>query len=55
MEITSAQYVAESDNQTIAATINGRLKYIPAQVGNAYYDRILVLVEEGELTIEEPE
>ena len=53
MNITSAQYVSESDNQTIVANIDGGIMYVPVKVGNRHYDEIMRQVEAGELTIQE--
>ena len=55
MNITSAQYVSESDNQTIVANIDGKTMYVPVKVGNRHYDEIMRQVEAGELTIQDAE
>ena len=55
MNITSAQYVSESENQTIVANIDGETMYVPVKVGNRHYDEIMRQVEAGELTIQDAE
>lgn len=51
MNITSAQYVSESNNQTIVANIDGETMYVPVKVGNRHYDEIMRQVDAGTLTI----
>jgi hypothetical protein len=51
MNITSAQYVSESNNQTIVANIDGEIMYVPVKVGNRHYIEIMRQVEAGTLTI----
>lgn len=51
MNITLAQYVSESNNQTIVANIDGETMYVPVKVGNRHYDEIMRQVEAGTLTI----
>ena len=51
MDITSAQYVSESNNQTIVANIDGETMYVPVKVGNRHYDEIMRQVDAGTLTI----
>lgn len=51
MNITSAQYVSESNNQTIVANIDGETMYVPVKVGNKHYDEIMRQVEAGTLTV----
>jgi hypothetical protein len=55
MNITSAQYVSESNNQTIVANIDGETMYVPVKDGNRHYDEIMRQVEAGELTIQDAE
>jgi hypothetical protein len=51
MNITSAQYVSESNKQTIVANIDGETMYVPVKVGNRHYDEIMRQVDAGTLTI----
>jgi len=55
MNITSAQYVSESNNETIVANIDGETMYIPVKDGNRHYDEIMRQVAEGTLTIADAE
>ena len=51
MIITSAQYVSESNKQTIVANIDGETMYVPVKVGNRHYDEIMRQVDAKTLTI----
>ena len=55
MEITSAQYIQIDDEEinTIKATVDGKLSFVPMSNGNTTYAEILRLVDAGELTIAE--
>jgi len=55
MEITSAQYVKFEDEEinTIKATVDGKLSFVPISNGNTTYAEIMRQVEAGDLTIEE--
>lgn len=55
MNITSAQYVSESNNETIVANIDGETMYVPVKVGNRHYDEIMRQVDAGTLTIADAE
>ena len=55
MNITSAQYVANSENENCAikATIDGTEMHVPLDPANRHYAEIMRQVEAGELTIQE--
>ena len=55
MNITSAQYVADSDGNTcgIKAVIEGQEHHVPRAAGNRHYDEIQRQVAAGTLTIED--
>ena len=55
MEITSAQYIQIDDEETntIKATVDGKLSFVPISNGNTTYAEIMRQVEAGDLTIEE--
>jgi len=55
MNITSAQYAADSDgnNICIQATIDGAALCVPLAPGNRHYDEIMRQVAAGTLTIED--
>ena len=55
MNITSAQYVSESNKQTIVANIDGKTMYVPVKVGNRHYDEIMRQVDAKTLTIADAE
>tara|TARA_Y100000361_G_scaffold91781_1_gene81839 strand:- start:61 stop:243 length:183 start_codon:yes stop_codon:yes gene_type:complete len=55
MNITSAQYVSESNKQTIVANIDGETMYVPVKVGNRHYDEIMRQVDAKTLTIADAE
>lgn len=52
--ITSAKYRLNPltrENDTIVATIDGQQWDVPIMDGNSHYDRIMVMVSEGQLII----
>lgn len=53
MEITSAQYIQIDDEEinTIKATVDGKLSFVPMSNGNTTYAEIMRQVEAGTLTI----
>ncbi len=53
MEITSAQYIQFEDEEinTIKATVDGKLSFVPMSLGNTIYAEIMRQVEAGTLTI----
>ena len=53
MEITSAQYIQFEDEEanTIKATVDGKLSFVPISNGNTTYAEIMRQVEAGDLTI----
>ena len=53
MEITSAQYIQFDDEEinTIKATVDGKLSFVPMSLGNTTYAEIMRQVEAGTLTI----
>ena len=53
MEITSAQYIQFDDEEinTIKATVDGKLSFVPISNGNTTYAEIMRQVEAGTLTI----
>ena len=53
MEITSAQYIQIDDEEinTIKATVNGKLSFVPISNGNTTYAEIMRQVNAGDLTI----
>ena len=55
MEITSAQYIQFEDEEinTIKATVDGKLSFVPMSNGNTTYAEIMRQVEAGDLTIAE--
>lgn len=56
MNITSAQYVRnidDSDNESIKATIDGKVWFVPLDPANTDYQEILKQVQEGTLTIQD--
>ena len=59
MNITNAQYIFDEDienaNTAIRSTIDGVVVYVPLKQGNRHYDEIMRQVEEGTLTIAEPD
>ena len=58
MNITSAQYVRnidDSDNESIKATIDGKVWFVPLDPANTDYQEILKKVKEGTLTIKDAE
>ena len=58
MNITSAQYVKNSDgteNDSITATINGKVWSVPLDPDNTDYAEIMKQVEEGKLKIKDAE
>jgi hypothetical protein len=59
MNITNAQYIFDEDienaNTAIRATIDGVVMYVPLKQGNRHYAEIMRQVEEGNLTIAEPD
>ena len=58
MNITNAQYIRDPLHdriETIKATINGEIMFVPMSPANSDYAEIMRQVEAGELTIEEAE
>ena len=58
MNITSAQYIKsrdDSDNESIKATIDGKVWFVPLDPANTDYQEILRQVQEGTLTIQDAE
>ena len=58
MEISEAQYVRnidDSDNESIKATIDGKVWFVPLDSANTDYQEILRQVQEGTLTIQDAE
>lgn len=56
MDITSAQYIAEDNNNaSIKATMDGQEVFVPLDPANRHYAEIMRQVEAGELTIQEAE
>ena len=56
MEISEAQYVRnidDSDNESIKATIDGKVWFVPLDPANTDYQEILKQVQEGTLTIQD--
>ena len=55
MEITNAQYSSQDGktNDSILASINGRVLSVPLVEGNTEYDEIMKQVEDGTLTIKD--
>ena len=56
MEISEAQYVRnidDSDNESIKATIDGKVWFVPLDPANTDYAEILKQVQEGTLTIQD--
>jgi len=56
MTITSAQYIKsrdDSDNESIKATIDGKVWFVPLDPANRHYAEILKQVQEGTLTIQD--
>ena len=55
MEITSAQYVKFEDEETntIKATVDGKLSFVPISNGNTTYAEIMRQVTAGTLTIQD--
>lgn len=54
MDITTAQYIAEDDNNTsIRATIDGQEMFVPLDPANRHYAEIMRQVEAGDLTIQD--
>ena len=53
MNITSAQYIQIDGEEinTIRATVNGKLSFVPISNENVTYSEIMRQVEAGELTI----
>lgn len=47
MTITSAQYVSDSNDETIEAVVDGQTLFVPVDNGNRHYDAILKWVAEG--------
>jgi hypothetical protein len=47
MTITSAQYVSDSNDDTIEAIIDGQTLFVPVDNGNRHYVAILAWVAEG--------
>jgi len=58
MNITSAQYIKsrdDSDNESIKATIDGKVWFVPLDPANTDYQEILNQVQAGTLTIADAE
>ena len=57
IEIKSAQYISSDDGEpnTIRATIDGILSFVPISDGNATYAEIMRQVKDGTLTIADAE
>ena len=58
MDISEAQYIKnrdDKDNESIKATIDGKLWFVPLDPDNTDYAEILKQVKEGKLTIKEAE
>ena len=58
MEISEAQYVRnidDSDNESIKATIDGKVWFVPLDPANTDYQEIMKQVQEGTLTIQDAE
>ena len=55
MEITNAQYSSQDGktNDSILASINGRVLSVPLVEGNTEYDEIMKQVTDGTLTIKD--
>ena len=56
MNIISAQYIKnrdDTDNESIKATIDGQLWFVPLDPNNRHYAEILKQVKEGTLTIKD--
>ena len=55
MEITKAQYSSQDGktNDSILASINGRVLSVPLVEGNTEYDEIMKQVADGTLTIKD--
>jgi hypothetical protein len=55
MEITNAQYSSQDGktNDSILASINGRVLSVPLVEGNTEYDEIMKQVADGTLTIKD--
>ena len=54
MNITSAQYQQiDGQNDSIVATIDGEVVFVPLAPGNRHYDEIMKQVAAGTLTIED--
>ena len=55
MNIESTQYMTDFDgkNNSIKATIDGTVMYVPLDPANRHYAEILKQVEEGKLTIKD--
>ncbi|MDB4355556.1 hypothetical protein N9Z55_06650 [Akkermansiaceae bacterium] len=51
MNITSAQYIVDEDDNSIKATIDGQVMFVPLDPANRHYAEILKQVEAGDLTI----
>ena len=47
MTITSAQYVSDSNDDTIEAIIDGQTLFVPVDNGNRHYVAILEWVADG--------
>ena len=47
MTITSAQYVSDSNDDTIEAVIDGHTLFVPVDNGNRHYVAILAWVADG--------
>ena len=58
INITTAQYVADpvlGTNDTVKATIDGQVMFVPLDPSNRHYAEILKQVEAGTLTIADAE
>lgn len=57
MNITTAQYILGRDgnNDSVKATIDGEVIFVPLDPANRHYAEIMRQVEAGELTIQEAE
>jgi len=55
MNITSAQYIQFEDEEinTIKATVDGKLSFVPMSNGNTIYAEIMRQSDDGTLTIED--
>ena len=55
MNITSAQYIVDEDDNSIQATIDGQVMFVALDPANRHYAEILKQVEAGTLTVADAE